>query len=266
MLKNQLSPVLLKILFVAVLLLFISTVTAIASEEEAESQASDITISLTEAERVVMGGTVVVEVGELVKKLVVIGGTAEVRGTVEELVIVGGYLKLKSTAKVVKDLVLVGGYMDRHPDAKVSGKLVNIMLPVSEEGWAEITKDLKKRYLDDYLAENQWVKYTSSLIKILVLLSFAGVGWFLAPGLMKRTSVYLRQNFVWCGVIGIGTTLLVLPITMFLILSLVGIPLLPLQFSLLILFVIYGEIHIATWITHWFIGKESFHLLAPGWG
>lgn len=227
---------------------------------------SDIRIELSEAEKVVMGGTVEIGPQEYVKKLVVIGGTAHVRGHVEELVVIGGYLKLHEGAEVSGDLVLLGGYMDRDPSALVKGKLVNILLPVSEEGWKEITKDLKKRYLESYLEEYPWLKYLSSFIKIFILLCFAAVGWFFAPGLMRRTSRYLKQNLLWCAVIGIGTTLLILPITMFLILSLVGIPLLPLQFSLLILFVIYGEIHIASWITHGFIGKGSFSFLGTSLG
>ena len=231
-----------------------------------DEEVKTIAMLSTDAERVIMGGTAVVKADERVEKLVLIGGTAEVYGEVSELVVVGGYLKLQDTAKITDDLVLVGGYMDRHPEAQVLGKQVDIMLPVSEDGWKKLTRDLKQQYLDDYMEENQWIGYLSSVIKIFVLMCFAGLGWLFAPGLMRRTSTYLRQNLLWSGVVGIGTTVLILPLTMFLILSLVGIPLLPLQFSLLILFVIFGEIHIAAWLTHRFFDARSFSVLGNGLG
>lgn len=88
------------------------------------------------------GEDVVIEEGQVVKKVVVLGGNADIRGKVkEEVVVVGGNIKISGAVKqnvvavlgsinlapgasVQGDVVSVGGTIKKSPDATVSGSLV----------------------------------------------------------------------------------------------------------------------------------------------
>jgi len=246
--------------FALIFSILVFTITSLAWASGDFDENSAIVASTTTGERVIMGGKGIIQKEEAIRKLVVIGGAAEVYGSVGELVVVGGSLYLREGAVVTDDLVIVGGLIEKDEGVEILGKEVDISMPISEDGWKELSRNLKERYLDGYLEENRWVKYLGSFVKILFLLVFAVIGRVLTPGLMNRTYTYLRNNLIWSAIMGLITVLLVLPVTLFLTLSLVVIPLLPLQFSLLILFVIYGEIHMAQWLASFVFKDDNFTL------
>ncbi len=74
-----------------------------------------------------MGQDVVIEAGETVEEVVVIGGDLEVRGQVEgDAVAVGGSVMLGPGAMVGGDAVSVGGSLDIDPGAIVEGDEVEV--------------------------------------------------------------------------------------------------------------------------------------------
>jgi uncharacterized RDD family membrane protein YckC len=82
--------------------------------------------------RVLVGENLVVETGETVGEVVLLGGSASIDGTVgSDLVVVGGKAKLGPTAEVKGDVVIVGGKLEADPSARINGDRVLV------GGWAE---------------------------------------------------------------------------------------------------------------------------------
>lgn len=200
--------------------------------------------------RVVMGSSEMIRADQKLKEVVVIGGRVEVFGKVESLVVIGGHATLQPGAEVTKELVIVGGYVEEDPASRVQGKRVDLSTPGGDEVWTILREKLRTQYLKD-LTDQTWLKVLGLLIKILVLMGCFGMGQFFAPAFQEKVRNQLRSGFLRSASSGLISILLVLPMTLFLTLSIVGIPLLPLQFSLLFLFIIYGELHIGHWLTSW---------------
>lgn len=197
--------------------------------------------------RVVMGSNEVVHDGEKLQELVVVGGKVDIRGQVASLVIIGGFVELLPGARITKELVIIGGHLEEHEGVEISGKRVDMSLPGGEEAWT-ILGDKAKGFLFKGMKDHSWIRYFGLFLKLGVLMLFLWLGDFLAPSYQREVEKYLKRNPGWSAFWGYFSVLMVLPITLFLTLSLIGIPLLPLQFSLLFVFAIYGEIHIAKYL------------------
>lgn len=197
--------------------------------------------------RVVMGANETIGIGEKVRELVVIGGKVDVLGQVESLVIVGGFVVLMPGASVSKELVIVGGHLEEQEGASITGKRVDMSLPGGEEAWTILRDKVKTQFFKE-MQDHSWIRFFGFFLKLAILMLFLWMGDFLAPAYQREVEKYLRNSPGWSAFWGYLSALLVLPVTLFLTLSLIGIPLLPLQFSLLFVFVIYGEIHVAKYL------------------
>lgn len=199
------------------------------------------------SKRVVMGANEKVGPNEKIRELVVIGGKVDVQGQVESLVIIGGFVVLMPGSGVTRELVIVGGHLEEQEGSNISGKRVDMSMPGGEEAWT-ILRDKIKTQLFQEMEDHSWIRFFGFFLKLAVLMLFLWLGDFLAPSYQREVESYLRRKPGWSAFWGFLSALLVLPVTLFLTLSLIGIPLLPLQFSLLFVFVIYGEIHIAKYL------------------
>ena len=101
-----------------------------AGQETTESNkmpdGSDFPVQISSSsgrERVAIGGSVHVKPGEVVRDVVVVGGSALVEGTVTgDFVVVFGTAKLGPAAKLERDLTVVMGALDAHPNATIDGE------------------------------------------------------------------------------------------------------------------------------------------------
>ncbi len=71
----------------------------------------------------------------------------------------------------------------------------------------------------------------------------AMLGYYATPNFQMRVQNHLFTAPLSCFLWGFLSIILILPVTMFLLLSVVGIPLMPLQFSIYFLFFVFGYIH-----------------------
>jgi len=108
-----------------------------ADTPEKPADPSDIPVhikfsSSSGKDRVAVGNSIHVREDEVVKDVVVVGGSALVEGKVTgDFVVVLGNAKLGPKAEVSRDLVVVCGALDAHPEAKVSGERTLVGLNTS---------------------------------------------------------------------------------------------------------------------------------------
>lgn len=207
--------------------------------------------------RVVMGSHLVVEEGEYLEEVVVIGGSADIRGRVDRLIIIGGEVHLFGTAEIIKELNALGGHVQTDEGALIQGKKVNVGIPLSEESWDMVFNKLKNTQFGEFLS-NDKTRLLFALIKILSLLIFAYLGYYVAPIYQRNVENYIHNHPLGCVIWGFISLFLVVPIVMIMALSIVGIPLMPLQFTIYFLFFVFGYIHSSLLAVKWLEKKFNF--------
>ncbi len=219
----------------------------------------NVTIDVGEDERFAMGSDAVVEAGETVSEATVIGGTLTVRGHVEgDAVAVGGAVHLEPGALVDGDVVAVGGWVTTAKDAQIGGDAVSVGGLVQTESEASIAGDRIQ----------VGGRIGGVMLGLIGLASGAPFGFGIAMELMRAAlflgtavllvtywparvtavRVYLVQRPGLSVLAGVALAVGVLPICFVLMLTLVGIPLVPVVLAGVTLLYIVGTTALAAWI------------------
>ena len=185
--------------------------------------------------KVRIGGNVVVEEGTEVKDAVAVGGSVTVNGKVRDsAVAVGGSVTLGPRAVIGKDVVSIGGAVNQAQGSKIHGDVVELNIP----GVSSIIPF----FLEDTASGWFWT------FKIISLLGFLALAVLLVALLQKPFDLItdnVQQNLgkviLW-AVLGL---VVLVPLAIFLAISVVGIPLIALEVFLAGIAFLVGYIAIA---------------------
>jgi len=183
-------------------------------------------ISLSEVVKI--GENVIVPQNTLVKSAVSIGGSVGIAGEIaEDAVAIGGSVVLGPTARVHGNVVSIGGKIKKDPEAKISGQMKEVPMP---QMFSSAT-DIGSRIAPSALIMAQLF---ASLLTFLGILAIGIAAGFLFPKRVGWMAVSIENSplkaFLW----GLLWIVLALPIAFLLVVSIIGIPLVILQF------VVYG--------------------------
>jgi len=192
-------------------------------------------VSANAKDKVRIGGDVVVEEGTEVKDAVAVGGSVTVNGTVRDsAVAVGGSVTLGPGAVVGKDVVSVGGAVKQAPGSRIHGDVVELNIP----GVSSIIPF----FLED--ASSGWF-WTFKIISLLGFMALAVLLVALLPKPFDLITGNVQQNLgkviLW-AVLGL---VVLVPLAIFLAISVVGIPLIALEVFLAGIAFLVGYIAIA---------------------
>lgn len=213
-------------------------------------------------DRVVIGNSVVLEADEAVADMVVIGGSAEIRGQVRsdlvviggsvtlhpgaqvrsDLVVVGGSATMDATSEVRGDLVVVGGALDAPAGTRIDGERFvmsseNALVP--DFGWLGHPLDWRQimRTARPFPHQYGWAWLVAGLVLLIYVLASA-----VFPRSVTKTVEVLDHRPGASFVTGLLALMLTVPALLFLIFSFVGIILVPvIVFGLLAAF-FFGKI------------------------
>ena len=175
------------------------------------------------SDRVRIGGDVVVEKGETVKDAVAVGGDVTVNGVVQNsAVAVGGSVFLGPDAVVRKDVVAIGGVIARKEGARIGGDIVEMSIP----GLAAVLPFMNGEHTFGWLAAFEIITFAGLMALALLVVA-------LLPGSMDLISSCVRQNTLKVILSGILGTLVVIPLAVFLVITVIGIPLVVLEILLI---------------------------------
>jgi hypothetical protein len=172
-----------------------------------------------------VGESLVIKENEVVKgDVVCIGGTMRIAGKVEgDAVCIGGTMKLDSTAVIEGDAVAVGGSIKRHDDAVVEGESVSIGMPFIP-GLLGLNVPCVPRHVSRASASPFPVLFGLFLFVLVIAVL---VSAFL-PRPTERLEATVRGSFWKSFLIGLLGEVLIFPLIMLLIVSVVGLALVPL--------------------------------------
>jgi len=192
--------------------------------------------------RVRLGGSIAVDEDESVTGAVVaIGGDIEVNGRVREAVVaVGGNVRLGPKAEVYGDVTTVAGAVSRDPEAVVQGHVSEIEFPAIRlrpiGPWSI--------HIDPWWGGAPWrgVRLAGTLVRMGLFTLLAALILVLAPRGVERVDRAVRDEPWKAALVGFFAQLLFVPLmvitVLFLVISIVGIPLLVLvPFAVLAFFV-----------------------------
>ena len=169
--------------------------------------------------KVRIGGDVVVEEGTEVKDAVAVGGSVTVNGKVRDsAVAVGGLVILGPGAVIGKDVVSIGGAVKQAPGSKIHGDIVELNVP----GISAIIPF----FFEETSASWFWT------FKIASLLGFLALAMLLVavmPKPFNLITAYMQQNLGKITLIGILGLIVLIPLTLFLAISVIGIPLIAVE-------------------------------------
>lgn len=182
-----------------------------------------------------IGGDVTVESDQTVDSVVDIGGQVTVHGLIEHNVIaVGGSIVLTNDAVVRGDVVCAGGVIVKSNEAQVFGDITEInytnisnafssALRGELEGWTLIFNIISLCFF-------AVIFIIALLLTILIPRPLIAVA--------REIQGYKVKSFFW----GLAATLMMVPFFMLLVISIIGITLIPIAFTLLLLAFILGYI------------------------
>ncbi len=195
-----------------------------------------ISTSANAKDLVRFGKNLVINEGEIVDHVVVIGGDLDVKGTVkDDTVVVGGNLNVASTGQVLGDAVVVFG-------------------KISKEFGSIVSEDAVE------FSPGKWFHKKSCVLPLIGICAIPAAGMIGLAGLIAvsgffalflliailftnrvgNVSFYAERHFWKSLFIGLVASVLVIPVTLFLLVSIIGLPLVPLLFILLSAATLFG--------------------------
>ncbi len=223
---------------------------------------------------VIFGGTAVVEKDATVNgDIAVMGGAATIDGIVNgDIVALGGVIHLGPDAVVDGDATAIGGVIQRNPGARVRGNIVETN-PQEKEGviggigtggiqatppapgeWEGQFNDLPfsgvhhgpfSWLLRMFLNGMSAIAWTAILVALGVFLIL------LAPRATERVAVAMRSNLILSFAVGLGVTLLMVPVILLLAITICLIPV-----AIAVPFVWLAALVFGWLALGWLLGKE----------
>jgi hypothetical protein len=192
-------------------------------------------VSANAKDKVRIGGNVVVEEGTEVKDAVAVGGSVTVYGKVRDsAVAVGGSVILGPNAVIGKDVVSIGGAVQQGQGSKIHGDIVELNIP----GVSAIIPF----FFED--ASSSWF-WAFKIVSLLGFLALAVLLVAVLPKPFNLISDNVQQNFARIILWGILGLVVLIPLAIFLAISVIGIPLIALEVFLVGIAFLAGYIAIA---------------------
>jgi len=162
-----------------------------------------------------IGSDAVIEDGTTVNDVAIIFGDLVVNGVARNVAVIGGDLKVGPTGKILGDSAVIFGKILKSPDAEINNNVVEIR-PVKIFSY-----NFEFPILAIFALGLLGLVIFSAVFVIILLLAY------LFTGRIGRTSFYIQTNLLRSLLYGFCFALMIVPVTLFLLVSIIGIPLIP---------------------------------------
>lgn len=197
---------------------------------------------------VISGRDATVPVDTEVDSVVVISGDAHIFGRVREAVVaIGGSIYLEPGAEVYGDVVSLGGTINLASDAHVGGQQVSLG-----------SFSLENVHIGPFFTN--WLGFNLSIWRLLSILFLGLVTQWLLPQQVKRSSAALEQNPLRSVVFALLGYLALVPLTILLVITILGIPLVPLLWLLVAAGRLLGQVALGLLAGRWLAPRLNLHM------
>lgn len=207
----------------------------------ASSAIAQTDININNRNLIRFGGDVTVQEKQVVENAYAIGGSVTIQpnGRVTQTAIaIGGNVTLKKGARVDGDAYAVGGNVVQEEGATIGGAKGTI----SEDAMRGMHRD-RRSFWAVYAAQSGFRIFSAIVAAIVGVILFRTVPSFL-PNLATVVRRYPSQSALW----GIGAIVALIVLNIFLAITLIGIPLIPLLILVTGLATFVGTLGISLWV------------------
>ncbi len=168
----------------------------------------------------------------------VFGGNVTNQGTIDgDLFVVGGTVALDSGSLVTGDIAMVGGTVDRDDNAKVLGEVAT----VESEALKNILPRIGRVFRFPRILPGESILtgfFTIAALIVVFIINLLALLIF--PKAIDRIVDMIQRN-IWASVgLGVGIEILYVPIIVLLLVSIIGIPLVPVFMLVVFLAMLFG--------------------------
>jgi hypothetical protein len=180
-------------------------------------------------ERVGVGKPVVVQEGEIVEAAVSIGGDVTILGEAERAVAVGGNVMIGPGGRVWEEVVAVGGEVKMDSTTAVPGKVVEIAAVGPKLLWGVLPSILfGAKMASEFAAVKVVLTVLYKILVLLVLLALGVIVTAFFPTHLDAIARTVRHDPWRSAGIGLLAFLCLVPLTILVAITIIGIPLVPL--------------------------------------
>jgi cytoskeletal protein CcmA (bactofilin family) len=183
------------------------------------------------------GGVAVGEQAHVTGKIAAFGGSIELLGKAgDDLACFGGSVNLGPKAEVDGDIATMGGVVDQKPGAKVGGEIKNIHFRMFERFLPGGVHSFDYRHQEPppvVRAVTQTVRFLLALVVIAVIGLLLLLVVLLFPGQVERIANSIQNDFWTSAGAGMLIEVAIFPALLLMVISILGIPLIPVALLLL---------------------------------
>lgn len=192
---------------------------------------------------VVSGRDATVAAGTEVDSVVVLSGDAHIAGRVTETVVaIGGSIYLEPGAEVYGDAVSLGGTINLQGDARIGGQQVSMG-----------SFSLDNIHIGPFFSN--WLGFNLSVWRLLSLLFLGLIVFWLVPQHVHRSSAAVELNPLRSVIFGLLGYLALIPMTILLLITVLGIPLIPVLWLLVVAGRLLGQVALGLLAGRWLAPK-----------
>ncbi|MGI6358187.1 MAG: hypothetical protein ACOX2K_05800 [Bacillota bacterium] len=193
---------------------------------------------------ILTGQDATVPAGSEVENVVVIAGDAHISGRVTETVVtIGGSIFLQPGAEVYGDAVCIGGQINLEGDARIGGQQVSI--------GSFSLDNLRISPIIPFLGN--WLGFGFSIWRLVSVVFLGAVVYWLFPLAIKRSSSALSFNPAKSVMFGLLGYLALIPMSILLVITILGIPLVPILWLLVAAGRLFGQVALAMIAGQWLV-------------
>lgn len=212
--------------------------------------------SMSSGSTTILASDSLIPAGEHFNKVVVLWGNIDFRGQADEMLVIAGHVKLRRGARISEKLTIMGGSLDQEDGASVAGDMATIQAP---EGWYR-TLFIFTPVIGALFSGGLW--FISAAFWILSSWGMGLLCFYLFPGFAKRSAKIMREQKTLAFFWALLSVLLFVPGLVFLVVSILGIALIPLYIALYGLSYYFAHLVGAAWLGN---RLNTFFRRAWGW-
>lgn len=177
---------------------------------------------------------VIIKEGEEKKNTICIGGNLIINGTVQNAISLGGSVSLGSNAFVKNHVIFVASQVHQHKNAIVKGHITGLF----RKDHKLTSTPFKQNILKTFFSGLKFFKLFSYLILNLLIA-------FIFPKSLSSCGILMKQKPVRALSYGVLAVLLTVPAVILLLITIAGIPVIPVFLSLFFLTFVCGRAAVA---------------------
>ncbi|MDP2982512.1 MAG: hypothetical protein Q8O92_04185 [Candidatus Latescibacter sp.] len=236
------------------------------------------------AENVMVGKGVVVKAGTTVESAVSFGDDVQVYGTVTDAAVsfgsdvvvenggkilgdavsIGGSIRVNDNGSIGRDAVSLGGTVDVSPSGIISGQVVKI-----QEKWSGFSRSWREHWKYQNPMSDAWNSFLKVIVfgpligvggilgafllvfffmmRLLLLLAVAILAVLFFPEQVNRLARFTGGKFGMSFLMGLLIMVVMPFFFLFMLVTILGIPFIPLAAACLFLIYLYGSVGVALW-------------------